>query len=148
MKVYSLVAAAVVTLAAASGVAQQPKAATKPSKEQAAKPTKEQEAKEEAALRASAKVSEDSARAIALKAVPGATVQSAEIEKEKGKVIWSFDLKIAGKKGIEEVNVDATTGKVVGKEHESDAKEAKEAKDEAKEESAKKAPAKPATAKP
>ena len=63
--------------------------------------------------------------------MPGATVQGGEIEKEKGKLIWSFDLKVAGKKGIEEVNVDAMTGKVIAHEHESEAKEAKEAKDEA-----------------
>lgn len=104
--------------------------------------------KEEAALRATAKVSEASARAIALKAVPGAAVKAAEIEKEKGKVIWSFELTVAGTKGIEEVNVDAMTGKVVGKEHESDAKEAKEARDEAKTGHAKPTTTKPAPAKP
>jgi uncharacterized membrane protein YkoI len=133
----TLIAAAFVALIAASAGAQQPKAAAKPTKEQAAKPTKEQAAKEEAALRASAKVSEDSARKIALKAVPGGTVKAAEVEKENGKLIWSMELTVAGKKGIEEVNIDAMTGKVIAKEHESDAKEAKEAKDEAKAKAAK-----------
>ena len=137
MKFHRVVAAALVTLAAVSAGAQKASA----DQETNAK-------KEEAALRATAKVSEDSARAIALKVVPGATVQGAEIEKEKGKVIWSFDLKVAGKKGIEEVNVNAMTGKVVGHEHESDAKEAKEAKDEAKAKSAKPVAPKPAPGKP
>lgn len=137
MKFHRLVAAALVTLAAVSAGAQKASA----DQEKNAK-------KEEAALRATAKVSEDSARAIALKVVPGATVQAAEIEKEKGKVIWSFDLKVAGKKGIEEVNVNAMTGKVVGHAHESDATEAKEAKDEAKAKSAKPVAPKPGPGKP
>jgi uncharacterized membrane protein YkoI len=108
-----------------------------------AQPSKsDKAAKEQATLKATAKISEDSARVIALKAVPGSTVKAAEIEKEKGKLIWSFDLTIKGKKGVEEVQVDAMTGKMLGREHESDAVEAKEAKDEAK------AKAKPATPKP
>ena len=134
MSRHTLIAAVLVSLVAASAGAQQAPAA--------------KISKAEAALRATAKVGEDSARAIALKVVPGATVKSSEIEKEKGKLIWSFDLKVAGKKGIEEVNVDAMTGKVLGHEHESDAKEAKEAKDEAKETAAKPAAPKPATKKP
>jgi uncharacterized membrane protein YkoI len=129
-----LIAAVLVSLAAASAGAQKAPA-TKISKE-------------EAALRATAKVGEDSARAIALKVVPGAKVQAVEIEKENGRLIWSLDLKVAGKKGIEEVNVDAMSGKVVAHEHESDAKEAKEAKDEAKEKTAAPAAPKPATKKP
>ena len=88
--------------------------------------------KQEIALRATAKVSEDSARVIALAAVPGSTVTEGELEKEKGKLIWSFDLKVAGKKGVEEVQVDAITGKIVSKEHESDSQEAKEAASEMK----------------
>lgn len=97
----------------------------------------------EAAMRAEAKVSEDSARAIALRVVPGGTVKEGELEREKGKLLWSFDIKVAGKKGVEEVQVDAITGKVIGREHETDAKEAKEAKDEAKVKAAKPAPTKP-----
>ena len=88
--------------------------------------------RQEAALHAAAKVSEDSARVIALAAVPGATVKDGELEKEKGKLIWSFDLKVAGKKGVEEVQVDAITGKIVSREHESVAAETKEAAAEAK----------------
>jgi len=102
--------------------------------------------KAEMALHAAAKVSEDSARAIALRAVPGATVKEGELEKEKGKLIWSFDLKVAGKKGIEEVQVDAITGKVLSHEHESDAAEKKEAAAEAKKGG--KLPVKPPVRKP
>jgi uncharacterized membrane protein YkoI len=63
-----------------------------------------------------AKISEDSARALAR--VPGSTVKALELEREHRHLIWSFDLTVAGKPGIEEVNVDALTGKVVSVVHE------------------------------
>jgi uncharacterized membrane protein YkoI len=80
-----------------------------------------------AALKARAKVSGDSAMKIARAQVPNGRIRSGELEEEKGKLIYSFDIKVAGKSGIEEVNVDALTGAVVGKEHETAADEAKEA---------------------
>ncbi len=81
-----------------------------------------------------AKVSKDSATKIALARVPGAMVKSGEIEREGGRLIWSFDMQTAGKSGIDEVNVNAMTGKVVGKmQHEGPKTEKKEAKQEAKE---------------
>jgi uncharacterized membrane protein YkoI len=52
---------------------------------------------------------------------PNATMKSAEIEKEKGKLIYSFDMQQPGVKGIEEVNIDANTGAVVNTEHENPA---------------------------
>ena len=88
----------------------------------------------EADLMKEARISKDSATAIARARVPGATVASAEIEREHGRLIWSFDMKTAGKAGIDEVNVNALTGKVVGKmQHETPKTEKKEAKQEAKE---------------
>ena len=77
-----------------------------------------------------AKITADSAIALAKAKLPRATISSAEIEEEDGKLIYSFDLKTAGKKGIDEVNVDAMTGKVGKVEHESPADEAKEEKAE------------------
>jgi uncharacterized membrane protein YkoI len=65
--------------------------------------------------------------------VPGGKVQSHELEREKGKLIYSYDIKVAGKSGIEEVNVDAMTGEIVAHEHEDAKTEAKEKKAEAKE---------------
>lgn len=103
------------------GAAQAQQAATQPAPKLS---------KSEAALRAQAKVTEDAARATALAAVPNATVKSAELEKEKGKLVWSFDLSVAGKKGVEEVQVDALTGKIVSKEHESEKAEKAEAQAE------------------
>jgi uncharacterized membrane protein YkoI len=62
-----------------------------------------------------AKITPDSAISIAKATLPKATIGSAEIEQENGKLIYSFDMKTAGKSGIDEVNVDAMTGKLVGK---------------------------------
>lgn len=86
-----------------------------------------------------AKITSDSAVAVAKAKLPKATVNSAEIEEEDGRLIFSFDMKTAGKSGIDEVNVDALTGKIVGKvQHESAADEKKEAADEAAKKPAKK----------
>ena len=88
----------------------------------------------QADLEKEAKVSEADARATALKEVPNGSVKSEELEREKGKLIYSYDITVPGKTGIEEVNVNAVDGSVVGKpKHESAATEKKEAKQEAKE---------------
>ena len=100
---------------------------------QAAKATTKKEATSQAALRKEAKIAEADARKTALAAVPGGKVQSHELEREKGKLIYSYDIKVAGKSGIEEVNVDAMTGEIVAHEHEDAKAEAKEKKAEAKE---------------
>jgi uncharacterized membrane protein YkoI len=82
-------------------------------------------------LKAEAKVSEADAIATAEKEVPDGRIESAEIEREGGKLIYSFDLKAPHKSGVEEVNVDANTGTVVKKEHESAKAEKAEMKKEA-----------------
>jgi uncharacterized membrane protein YkoI len=92
----------------------------------------------QAALQKEAKISEETARATALKEVPNGTVKSSELEREKGKLIYSYDITVPGKSGIDEVNVNAITGAVVAKAHEGPAAEKKEAALEAKEKSAKK----------
>jgi uncharacterized membrane protein YkoI len=70
----------------------------------------------QAALMAEAKVSQADARATALAQVPNGTVKESELEKEHGKLIWSFDIATTGTKDITEVNVDAVNGTVVSKE--------------------------------
>ena len=87
---------------------------------------------EKPGLLARAKVTADAAIATAQAAVPKGTIASAEIEEEGGKLIYSFDFKTAGKSGIDEVAIDALTGKVLSKEHESAASEAKEKAADAK----------------
>ena len=81
-----------------------------------------------AALAREAKISLDSARTIARAKLPRATIQSEELERENGRLIYSFDMKTAGRSGIDEVNVNAMNGHLVGKVgHESAKSEAKEA---------------------
>ncbi len=83
-----------------------------------------------ATLKREAKITGDSAIAIARSAVPAAQVQSVELEREKGKLIYSFDMKTAGKDGIDEINIDAMTGKILSREHEDAKAEAREARAE------------------
>lgn len=92
----------------------------------------------QAALQKEAKISEATARATALKEVPNGTVKSSELERENGKLIYSFDITVAGKTGIDEVNVDAIDGSIVAKQHETPKMEKKEAAKEAKEKTASK----------
>jgi uncharacterized membrane protein YkoI len=88
----------------------------------------------QADLQKEAKISEADARATALKEVPNGAVKSEELEREHGKLIYSYDITVAGKTGIDEVNVNAIDGKVVGKpQHETPKTEKAEAKQEAKE---------------
>ena len=89
-------------------------------------------AETQAQLQKEAKISMEKARTTALKKVPGGKIESAELEREHGKLIYSFDIKTS-KPGVTEVNVDAITGKVVSSSHETPAKEATEKKQEAKE---------------
>jgi len=79
-----------------------------------------------------AKVTEAAAAATAQARVPKGVIQGVELEKEKGKLIYSYDVKTAGKSGIDEVNIDATTGKIIAFAHESPADEKTEAAADAK----------------
>src|SRR5689334_25251472 len=128
--------AATTTVAGAQGTTYN-KSTAKPATQASttAKPHKRmKKAESQAALQKEAKVSEADARATALKEVPNGTVKSEELEREKGKLIYSYDITVPGKTGIEEVNVNAIDGSVVGKPHHETAKAEKaEAKKEAKE---------------
>jgi uncharacterized membrane protein YkoI len=86
-----------------------------------------------AQLKAQARITEDAARATALARVPGGKVESGELEREHGKLLYSFDIKVAGKPGVDEVQVDAITGKLLSNKHETPAAERAEKRREAKE---------------
>ncbi|HYS52769.1 MAG TPA: PepSY domain-containing protein [Thermoanaerobaculia bacterium] len=88
----------------------------------------------QAQLQKEAKISMKKARSIALKKAPG-KISSAELERENGKLIYSFDIKKSGQTGVTEVAVDAISGEVVDVHHETPAKEAAEKKKEATEKS-------------
>ena len=83
-------------------------------------------------LAAQATIAPDSATHLARLRVPRGTVASREIEEEDGRLIYSFDMKVPGRSGIDEVNVDAKTGAVVGVEHETPRTEARERRQAAK----------------
>jgi uncharacterized membrane protein YkoI len=86
-----------------------------------------------AALAREAKISLDAARGTARARLPKASIQSEELERENGRLIYSFDMKTPVRAGIDEVNVNAVTGAIVGKVgHEGGTSEAKEAASEHK----------------
>jgi uncharacterized membrane protein YkoI len=88
----------------------------------------DKEAKEQARLASQAKITKEQAQERALKRFPG-TVESGELEKEHGKLVYSFDIRNA-KGTITEVQVSAITGRIVRIEHESKKQEADEKKKE------------------
>jgi exopolysaccharide biosynthesis protein len=93
-----------------------------------------------AEMSAMAKVKEEAAKKAAIDKinVKGSTVSKGGLEVEEGCLVYTYDIKVPGKSGAEEVFVDAGTGAVLRVEHESAAKEAAEraggkAKDKVKE---------------
>ena len=87
-----------------------------------------------AQLKAEAKITEAAAKVTALSKVPGGHVKSSELERENGKLLYSFDIATKGKSGIDEVQVDAITGAQIGNVvHETAKMEKAEARAEKKE---------------
>jgi len=80
----------------------------------------------QARLEAKAKIARVDAEKTALAQVPDGVVKEGEIEKEHGKLIWSFDITVPGSKNIKEVAVDAMTGQMVSVETETPEQQAKE----------------------
>lgn len=84
----------------------------------------------DAELQQMAKISKDDAQKTALAAVkaPDANkkVLGGELEAEHGYLIWAFDIQVTGKKGEQEVLVDAGDGKLLAQMHETQAAEEKE----------------------
>ena len=89
------------------------------------------EAANEAKLARQAKITKERAQEIALKRAPG-TVESSELEREHGKLVYSFDI-LNAKGTINEVQVSAITGKIVRVEHETKKQEEAEKRKEKKE---------------
>jgi uncharacterized membrane protein YkoI len=86
---------------------------------------------EPAELQAQVKISKEQAQQTALAKVPNGTIKDGELEKEKGKLIWSFDIATPDSKDIKEVAVDAITGEVVAVDTETPEQQAKEAAEDA-----------------
>jgi uncharacterized membrane protein YkoI len=77
-------------------------------------------------LQSHANISKLAAEKIALSQVQTGTIQSAELEKEHGKLIWSFDISTPSTKNITEVQVDARNGRIVSVQIETPAAQMKE----------------------
>lgn len=73
-----------------------------------------------------AKITPEQATRTALAKVPGGQVRQAELEQEHGRLVYSFDIDVPKQEGVEEVQVDARSGKVVSHVHESAAAERSE----------------------
>jgi len=85
------------------------------------------------------KISKAEAKKIALAKVPGGKIKEAELEEEKGKLIWSFDIATKGTKNITEVQVDAITGAIVSVATETLADQKKEKQEDSQEKKEQKA---------
>jgi len=73
-----------------------------------------------------AKIGRAAAEKTALSRVPGGRIKEGELEKEHGKLVWSFDIEKHGSSNIIEIQVDAMDGKIVSQVTETPAEEAKE----------------------
>src|SRR6185436_3891979 len=78
-----------------------------------------------------ARIKKEQAQETALKRAPG-NIESAELEREHGRLVYSFDIRNA-KGTIDEVQVSAINGRIVRVEHESKKQEAAEKYKERKE---------------
>ena len=83
----------------------------------------------QAAVTHKTKLTMDDAKKLALAKETG-TIKSGELEHEKGRWIYSFDIQHSAQ--TREVNVDANTGQIVEDSIDSPAEEAKEAAEDAK----------------
>jgi uncharacterized membrane protein YkoI len=78
-------------------------------------------------------VSMQAARTAALSFVPHGRIRSGELETERGRQVYSFDIAVPNRAGIEEIQIDAADGKLISRRHETDAAEATEMRSEARE---------------
>ena len=64
-----------------------------------------------------AKISSSDAIAAAQAKVPNATLKTAWIQQQEGKLVYAFDFETAGMAGVDQVKVDAMSGAVLAVEH-------------------------------
>lgn len=79
-----------------------------------------------AKLAAEATITLETAASHARARVPGGSIVSAELERERGALVWSFDIAMPMSRNITEVQIDAKTGKLVAEEIETPRDQAKE----------------------
>ena len=121
-----------ITLAALAFIVAAGSSAGAQATHKAANTTQHKKVETQAELQKEAKMTMVDARALARRTVPAGKIASGEIEREGGKLIYSFDMKVPGKSGIDEVNIDAMTGTLISNQHETPKDEKAEAKADAK----------------
>jgi lipopolysaccharide export LptBFGC system permease protein LptF len=84
----------------------------------------------QAKVKVKAKITKQQAEAIVLSRVRNGVVKSAELEREHGRLVWSFDVAQQTHAGVTEIQVDARNGKIVSTKHETAVAEANELKAE------------------
>lgn len=78
------------------------------------------------------KITEKAARSIAAARYPNSAFESAELETEKNRLIWSLDLRPNGSNKIQEVHIDAMSGDIIATEYETPQMEKDEAAEDQK----------------
>ena len=81
----------------------------------------------EGELMKEAKISKPQAEKTALARIPNGTIRSGELERERGKLVWSFDIGTNSTKNVTEMQVDAKSGKIISVKTETPTDQAKEA---------------------
>jgi hypothetical protein len=80
----------------------------------------------ESELMKEASISKSQAEKTALAKIPNGAIQSGELEREHGKLVWSFDIG-TNTKNVTEVQVDAKSGEIVSVKTETPVDQAREA---------------------
>lgn len=80
-----------------------------------------------------ARISMQNARQRALTVIPKGKIRSEELETEHGQLLYSFDIQIPGRSGIEEVQISALDGRLLSRTHENPTTERREQRTEARE---------------
>ena len=81
----------------------------------------------DAELMREATITKARAEKTALARISNGSIQSGELEREHGKLVWSFDITAPRTKNVTEVQVDAKSGKIVSVKIETPGDQAKEA---------------------
>ena len=70
-------------------------------------------AETKASLNSPAKITQQAATRIALVEVPNGKLKSSELERENGKLVWTFHITVPGSDNVTEIKVDAKNGALV-----------------------------------
>ena len=66
-----------------------------------------------ASLQAQSQITRERAEAAALRLVPGGEIMGGNLEQDKDKLLWWFDVSIPGSRNVKAIRIDAYTGVIV-----------------------------------